>query len=126
MRRLTGNKQFGRKEFGRSDERGNSRNNSFVKRDSPRGDDREGGFQKHNSPRFGRDNEGFEKKMHRVTCDKCGEACEVPFRPTGDKPVYCSRCFRKNESTPSGKPSRNDLDEVNEKLDKIMRALNIE
>jgi len=31
--------------------------------------------------------------MHQATCDKCGESCEVPFRPTGDKPVYCSACF---------------------------------
>jgi len=31
--------------------------------------------------------------MHRATCAECGEICEVPFRPTGDKPVYCSNCF---------------------------------
>ncbi len=33
--------------------------------------------------------------MHRATCDKCGKDCEVPFRPSGNKPVFCSRCFEK-------------------------------
>jgi len=32
--------------------------------------------------------------MHQATCDQCGNSCEVPFRPSGDKPVYCNDCFR--------------------------------
>lgn len=31
--------------------------------------------------------------MHRAVCDQCGKSCELPFRPTGDKPVFCSECF---------------------------------
>jgi len=31
--------------------------------------------------------------MHDAICDSCKKACEVPFRPTGEKPVYCSDCF---------------------------------
>lgn len=31
--------------------------------------------------------------MHKATCDECHKSCEVPFRPSGDKPVYCSDCF---------------------------------
>lgn len=31
--------------------------------------------------------------MHRAVCAQCGKTCEVPFRPTGDKPVFCSDCF---------------------------------
>jgi CxxC-x17-CxxC domain-containing protein len=31
--------------------------------------------------------------MHQATCAECGKKCEVPFRPTGDRPVYCSSCF---------------------------------
>jgi CxxC-x17-CxxC domain-containing protein len=34
-------------------------------------------------------------EMHRVVCADCGKECEVPFRPTGDRPVYCSECFAK-------------------------------
>ena len=35
-------------------------------------------------------------QMHKATCDKCGKECEVPFRPTGDKPVFCSNCFERS------------------------------
>lgn len=31
--------------------------------------------------------------MHAATCSSCHKACEVPFRPTGEKPVYCRDCF---------------------------------
>ncbi len=33
--------------------------------------------------------------MHDAVCDECGRNCQVPFRPTGDKPIYCSECFEK-------------------------------
>ncbi|MFH1454758.1 MAG: CxxC-x17-CxxC domain-containing protein [bacterium] len=32
--------------------------------------------------------------MTQVTCDECKKSCEVPFRPTAGKPVYCNDCFR--------------------------------
>ncbi|OGO17843.1 MAG: zinc-binding protein [Chloroflexi bacterium RBG_16_50_11] len=35
------------------------------------------------------------RQMFPVTCAECGKATEVPFQPRGDKPVYCSDCFRK-------------------------------
>ena len=31
--------------------------------------------------------------MHKAICSQCGKDCEVPFRPTGEKPVYCNDCF---------------------------------
>ena len=37
--------------------------------------------------------------MHAATCAACGQACEVPFKPNGRKPVYCSNCFKKEGST---------------------------
>lgn len=33
------------------------------------------------------------REMFTAKCDECGKSCELPFRPTGDKPVYCSDCF---------------------------------
>ena len=36
--------------------------------------------------------------MHRAVCSACGKDCEVPFRPTGDKPIYCNDCFGANRS----------------------------
>lgn len=39
---------------------------------------------------FGRDS---ARQMFKATCSRCGNECEVPFKPTGDKPVFCSQCF---------------------------------
>lgn len=41
-------------------------------------------------------NSSGPRQMHKTICDGCGRDCEVPFRPSGDKPVYCSECFEKN------------------------------
>ena len=35
-------------------------------------------------------------EMHEVTCSDCGIDCKIPFEPKFNKPVYCSRCFEKN------------------------------
>ncbi len=40
--------------------------------------------------------DGGRLEMFRATCAECGNSCEVPFRPTGERPVYCSDCFGKN------------------------------
>lgn len=45
---------------------------------------------------FGRG--GFDRgprEMHKAVCTKCGQECEVPFKPTEGKPVYCRECFMK-------------------------------
>jgi CxxC-x17-CxxC domain-containing protein len=34
------------------------------------------------------------RQMYEVTCASCGGIARVPFQPRGDKPVYCSDCFR--------------------------------
>ena len=39
---------------------------------------------------------GGDRSMHKAICSRCGNECEVPFRPTGEKPVFCSRCFEEN------------------------------
>lgn len=33
-----------------------------------------------------------------ATCSECHNDCEVPFRPSNDKPVYCSNCFGKKKN----------------------------
>jgi len=42
--------------------------------------------------------------MHQAICDQCGKPCEVPFRPTDSKPVYCNICFgaKKNAGNDRG------------------------
>ena len=37
---------------------------------------------------------GGSRQMFPATCATCGKATEVPFQPRGDKPVYCSDCYR--------------------------------
>ncbi len=85
----------------------------------------------------GSDRKSFD--MHEVTCDKCGKNCKVPFKPTGDKPVYCSDCFRQNEGSSSGRNNFNSrgpsmqaqsggassqqMEQINAKLDKILLVL---
>jgi CxxC-x17-CxxC domain-containing protein len=36
------------------------------------------------------------RAMHDVMCDGCGRLTQVPFVPTGNRPVYCSDCFQMN------------------------------
>ncbi len=33
------------------------------------------------------------REMHPAKCAKCNVETRVPFRPRGDRPVYCSSCF---------------------------------
>src|SRR3989344_3618999 len=73
-------------------------------------------------------------RMYDAICSNCGKNCQVPFKPTGSKPVFCSDCFRKNESGGFGSRSTEssgsqsgassvELGKINTKLDKIIRIL---
>lgn len=87
---------------------------------------------------------GFKKKfgdrgsrpvsMHSATCGSCGKDCEVPFRPTGDRPVYCKNCFDGKEHMASrtsrstarengGDDVKKQLDAISSKLEKILSLL---
>ncbi len=46
------------------------------------------------SERYGNSN-GSRRQMFHAVCAECGKDTEVPFEPRGDKPVYCSDCYRK-------------------------------
>ena len=86
-----------------------------------------GGFRGRDSGGYGRDRERRPLEMHEATCAKCGKQCQVPFKPTGDKPVYCSDCFRNEDPrNKSSGASPEQFNQINEKLDKIMKALNLE
>ncbi len=65
-----------------------------FKKNRPRRDNnsRRDNFSRNNFSR----NDRFDRKpteMHKATCSDCGKQCEVPFKPTGDKPVYCRDCY---------------------------------
>ena len=60
--------------------------------------------------------------MHSTTCSDCGNTCEVPFKPTGARPVFCSNCFDKGAK---GGQSSEQLDTINAKLDLIIKAMGL-
>ncbi len=94
-----------------------------------------------------------ERQMYQAVCSNCGKDCQVPFQPTGSKPVYCSNCFEANNGGPSsrfeGRDSQRSFDRgprnfenrspdrdrnassqstqqltaINDKLDRILRML---
>ena len=45
----------------------------------------------------GRGGYGGPREMHKATCSDCGAECEVPFKPTEGRPVYCRDCFQKHK-----------------------------
>lgn len=89
-------------------------------------------------PRFG---DRRDRQMHKTICSNCGKDCEVPFVPTGEKPVFCSDCFEKRGGGSDSrrfedrgprrpnfegnmKPQNNlQLEAINTKLDKILAIL---
>ena len=42
---------------------------------------------------------GGPRQMYDAVCASCGSACQVPFRPSQDRPVYCNDCFSKDKPT---------------------------
>lgn len=47
-------------------------------------------------------------EMHPANCADCGRSCEVPFRPTGSRPVFCRDCFREQNQGDSRGDSRGE------------------
>ena len=41
------------------------------------------------------------REMFSATCSSCGREAQVPFRPSGAKPVYCSDCFSSQRGSSS-------------------------
>jgi CxxC-x17-CxxC domain-containing protein len=74
-------------------------------------------------------------EMHDAVCDSCKSQCQVPFRPSGDKPVLCSNCFEAqgNKHQDSGRGNRGNASvggvsvaqfkELESKVDKILYIL---
>jgi len=62
---------------------------------------RSGGFGRGDGGRggFGGGRDRGPVTMHQAICDQCKKPCEVPFRPTNGKPVYCNTCFAGKKGT---------------------------
>ncbi|MFA6135806.1 MAG: CxxC-x17-CxxC domain-containing protein [Candidatus Paceibacterota bacterium] len=77
--------------------------------------------------------------MHQAVCDECKKPCEVPFRPSSGKPVYCNACFGGKKETGSNRDFRDDrfsapvrtdnnevknqLEMLNVKMDRLIKAV---
>ncbi len=105
-----------------------------TKRDDGGRDSRGGRFEsRERRPSF--DRGGFrdreEKQMFSAVCDECGQDCEVPFKPSSNKPIFCSKCFESKEGNKSNGGSKGcdcgnlkaDIEALNKKLDKIISIL---
>ncbi len=54
------------------------------------------GFRDRGSGGGFRGNRSFgPREMHKAVCAKCKKECEVPFKPTEGRPVYCKDCYGK-------------------------------
>ncbi|MFH1238747.1 MAG: CxxC-x17-CxxC domain-containing protein [bacterium] len=64
-------------------------------------------FQRFDRPRRqdrgNRDNSYRERSFNKAICADCNKECNLPFKPTGDRPVYCKECFAKRNPGNSSK-----------------------
>lgn len=64
--------------------------------------------QPHRQPESRQDNSYRERIMYKAVCADCNKACEVPFKPSGDRPVYCKECFASRKSKAHFSVKRDD------------------
>jgi CxxC-x17-CxxC domain-containing protein len=105
---------------------------------------------------FSKDRRDFKRRdfdrpqqMFKTICSDCGKECEVPFKPNGNKPVFCRDCFQGKRTfegprennfpprrpnfddrgphqgppPPPPAPHREEFAALNAKLDKILNLL---
>ncbi len=121
---------------------GNSGGRSFDRGGNRGGGGFSGGSRGGYNDRSRGGDRGGDREMFSAVCDSCGKTCELPFKPNGSKPVYCSDCFKKQDggdrrsagfdrggdrrsdsrdSRPAG--GSVDLSGLHTKLDKIIELL---
>jgi len=74
------------------------------------GGNRFGGGNRGGGREFRREDRG-PVTMTKTTCDECKKPCEVPFRPTAGKPVYCNECFRGQSGASQDRAPRRDFND---------------
>lgn len=119
--------------FGRDRRGGGGGGRDFGRRDFGGNRGGRGGFG------GGFDRDAGHREMFSAVCSNCGKDCQVPFRPSNGKPVYCSDCFEKmnggrensrrperdnfRSPAPSFDQNKAQIDAINAKLDKILNIL---
>lgn len=92
------------------------------------GGSRQSNFGSDRPNRFGFD----DKKTYQAVCDKCGQDCQLPFRPTAGKPVFCDNCFGKgahdkgfknNNDSANSTEVIKEIKMLNNKIDQLIKIL---
>ena len=39
------------------------------------------------------------RQLYNVKCSNCGRDTQVPFKPSGDRPVYCRDCYMQKKNS---------------------------
>ena len=55
----------------------------------------ENNFEQQDTQQDSGDSNFGQRDMHKTTCSECGKECEVPFKPSEGRPVFCRDCYRK-------------------------------
>lgn len=83
------------------------------------GENRRQGFGGGNRGGFRRNNfHRGPREMHKAVCSECGKDCEVPFKPTEGKPVFCRDCFiKKKKAEEEGSSGNSESQDQSEDSD---------
>lgn len=38
-----------------------------------------------------------ERVTYKAICADCNKECSIPFKPSGDRPIYCQECFSRRK-----------------------------
>lgn len=49
-----------------------------------------------------------QRILYEVICADCNKMCEVPFKPSANRPVYCKPCFTKRKQNNTAFKSNNN------------------
>jgi CxxC-x17-CxxC domain-containing protein len=67
-------------------------------------------FSRPNAPLEPKHPSRHERTMYEAVCADCSDPCEVPFRPSPERAIYCKPCFAKRRAEgrvhPQGQPQR--------------------
>lgn len=54
------------------------------------------------------DRDHGQRPLFKAVCAECHKECEVPFRPSQDRPVYCKECFARRKAGNSFNANRDN------------------
>lgn len=63
-------------------------------------------------------------QIYKTICDTCHQACEVPFKPNGLKPVFCDACFKHTKDTGPGEYVRRKDKTIYDAPDNFVQPIN--